>query len=237
MLGIVIPAHNEERDIAACVTAARRAGRHPALVGEPVEVLVVLDSCTDATAVRAAQAGAHTLSVRARNVGTARAVGAEALLARQARWLAFTDADTVVSEGWLVEQLALNTEAVCGSIGVDDWSEHGVHADLLHAHFLETYSDMEGHRHIHGANLGVSAAAYRKVGGFRHLACSEDVDFVRALEAAGVTIAWSAKPRVVTSARREGRASGGFADALLNAIAMRLAAPALPTGAALLATA
>ncbi|AMM25488.1 glycosyltransferase [Variovorax sp. PAMC 28711] len=224
MLGIVIPAHNEERDIHACVRAAQEAAHHPALAGETVEVLVVLDSCTDATAVRAAQAGAHTLSMRARNVGTARAMGAEALLARGARWLAFTDADTVVSPSWLVDQLALNAEAVCGSIGVDDWSPHGAHAALLKAHFLETYTDADGHSHIHGANLGVSAAAYRRAGGFQHLTCSEDVAFVRALEAAGIQIAWSARPRVMTSARREARAEGGFADALLNAIAMRVSA-------------
>ncbi len=225
MLGIVIPAHNEERDIAACVEAARQAARDPLLGEEPVEVLVVLDSCTDATAVRAAQAGAHTLSIRARNVGTARAMGAEALLARGARWLAFTDADTVVSPGWLSDQLALDAEAVCGSIGVDDWSPHGAHAALIHAHFLETYTDADGHSHIHGANMGVSADAYRRAGGFKHLRCSEDVAFVRALEAAGVQIAWSARPRVVTSARRNARAAGGFADALLNAIAVRLATP------------
>lgn len=224
MLGIVIPAHNEENDIARCVGAARLAASHPALAGEAVEVLVVLDSCTDATAVLAAQAGAHTLSMRARNVGTARAMGAEALLARGARWLAFTDADTVVSPGWLADQLSLDAEAVCGSIGVDDWSPHGAHAALLKAHFLETYTDADGHHHIHGANLGVSADAYRRVGGFPHLTCSEDVAFVRALEAAGIQIAWSARPRVATSARREARAEGGFADALLNAIAMRLAA-------------
>ena len=52
----------------------------------------------------------------------------------------------------------------------------------------------------------------------------------------GARVAWSAAPRVVTSARREARAAGGFADALLNAVASRLAAvPELclaPAGAA-----
>jgi len=223
MLGIVIPAHNEQRLIGDSVRAARAASLHPGLEGETVELLVVLDSCTDATGVVAAQGGAHTVSVKVRNVGVARAVGAEALLARGARWLAFTDADTMVSASWLVEQLAQNADAVCGSVGVDDWSPHGLHAELLHAHFLETYSDRDGHRHVHGANLGVSAEAYRRAGGFRHLACSEDVEFVAALEATGACIAWSAAPRVVTSARLDARAAGGFADALLNAIAYRLA--------------
>jgi glycosyltransferase involved in cell wall biosynthesis len=222
MLGIVIPAHNEQDTIAACVQAARRAGGHPRLDNEPVEVIVVLDGCTDATGVIAARSGAITISVRARNVGVARAVGAEALLARGARWLAFTDADTVVSPGWLADQLSLGVDAVCGTVGVEDWSSHGAHAELLRQHFLHSYQDRDGHRHIHGANLGVSALAYRRAGGFRHLGCSEDVDFVRALEASGAHIAWSAKPRVVTSARREARARGGFADALLNAVAQHL---------------
>ena len=223
MLGIVIPAHNEERMIEDSVRAAKAASLHAGLEGESVELLVVLDGCTDATGVLAAQGGAHTVSVKVRNVGVARAVGAEALLARGARWLAFTDADTMVSASWLVDQLAQNADAVCGSVGVEDWSPHGVHGDLLHAHFLETYSDRDGHRHVHGANLGVSAEAYRRAGGFRHLACSEDVALVAALEATGARIAWSAAPRVVTSARREARAAGGFADALLNAVAYRLA--------------
>ncbi|MDL9997420.1 glycosyltransferase [Variovorax sp. J22P240] len=228
MLGIVIPAHNEQDTIADCVGAARRAALHHDLGGEPVEIVVVIDGCTDATGVLAARAGAITISVRARNVGVARAVGAEVLLARGARWLAFTDADTVVSPGWLADQLSLDADAVCGTVGVEDWSQHGVHADLLRRHFLRTYDDRDGHQHIHGANLGVSAPAYRRAGGFRHLGCSEDVDLVRALEASGAKIAWSAKPRVVTSSRREARARGGFADALLHAIVQQLNPTALP---------
>lgn len=223
MLGIVIPAHNEEALIGDCVRAAMRAARHPALDGERVEVLVVLDSCTDATGVIAARGGAFTITVRDRNVGAARAVGAQMLLARGARWLAFTDADTLVSEPWLADQLAQNADAVCGSIGVEDWSAHGIHAELLSAHFRETYRDRNGHRHVHGANLGVSAEAYCKAGGFRYLACSEDVALVAALEDTGARIAWSAEPRVVTSARRHGRAPGGFAEALKQAVAARLA--------------
>ena len=60
------------------------------------------------------------IAVEARNVGLARAAGADALLAEGARWLAFTAADTVVSPRWLVEQLNLQVDAVCGSIGVGD---------------------------------------------------------------------------------------------------------------------
>ena len=223
MLGIVIPAHNEEQLIRGCLSSVRITSQHPALMGEPVEMIVVLDDCTDATGILASCCGAMTVTIRARNVGVARAVGAKALLARGARWLAFTDADTLVSEGWLTTQLSLQADVVCGTVSVLDWSPHGCHAALLQAHFQETYFDGESHRHVHGANLGVSAAAYRRVGGFRHLACSEDVALVNALIDAGCSVSWSSQPRVVTSARTDSRASGGFAGALLNAVAQRLA--------------
>ncbi len=223
MLAIVIPAHDEEETIAQAILAARQSGDDPALQGEPVEVIVVLDHCTDSTDLLAMNCGITTMSIDARNVGQARATGAEEALRRGARWLAFTDADTIVSGTWLADQLSLAADAVCGSVSVDDWSPQGEHADLLRSHFERTYVDRDDHRHVHGANLGVSAAAYRRAGGFQHLACSEDVSLVRALEASGARIAWSAKPRVATSARREGRAKGGFADALLTAVSVRLA--------------
>jgi len=230
MIGIVVPAHNEEACIRACLRALGDAARHPGLDGEAVEIVVVLDECTDATGVHAQACGASTVSIRARNVGMARAVGAEAMLERGARWLAFTDADTVVSPSWIVDQLGLRCDAVCGTVGVADWTPHGENAALLAEHFRETYTDDEGHPHVHGANLGVSAAAYRRAGGFRHLACSEDVAFVDALIASGAHVARSAKPRVVTSARRDARAPGGFADALIHAVVQRLEAVSHPMG-------
>ncbi|SEK17331.1 MULTISPECIES: glycosyltransferase family 2 protein [unclassified Variovorax] len=228
MIGIVIPAHNEEQVIGNCFAAVQRAAQHPALRGEPVETVVVLDDCADATYAVAAAAGATTLSVCARNVGQARAVGAQAMLARGARWLAFTDADTVVSVAWLANQLALKADVVCGTVCVRDWSPHGTNAELLQAHFSETYFDRDGHRHVHGANLSVSAEAYREVGGFRQLACGEDEALVAALVAAGRHVVWSSLPRVVTSARVDARAPGGFSRALLNAVAQRLAGVAAP---------
>ena len=81
-------------------------------------------------------------------------------------------------------------------------------------HYAETYNDADGHRHIHGANLGVTALAYESAGGFPPLACSEDVAFVQALRDSGASIAWSAAPRVMTSARRAYRARGGFGETL-----------------------
>lgn len=67
---------------------------------------------------------------------------------------------------------------------------------------------------MHGANLGVSATAYRRAGGFKALASSEDVALVEALRNTGARIAWSAMPRVETSARQSFRAPLGFGATL-----------------------
>lgn len=235
MIGIVVPAHNEEAVIGKSLAAMRIAASHPALGGEEVEILLVLDSCNDATGDIALAHGIATHCVDARNVGRARAAGADRILEKGARWLAFTDADTIVSPEWLVRQLELDADAVCGSIGIDDWSAHGPDADAIREHFARTYHDVDGHRHIHGANLGVSAAAYVRAGGFPALSCSEDVALVAALQASGARIAWSAAPRVQTSARSDARARGGFGDTLLAVIAAGIAVTAATAAVAVAA--
>jgi glycosyltransferase involved in cell wall biosynthesis len=198
MIAIVVPAHDEERHLGACLRSLRRAARCPRLEGEDVLVVVALDCCTD---------GSHAVAVR---------WGA---LAAGARWLAFTDADSRVAPDWLSQQLAQRSDAVCGTVQVQDWREH---PPAVRAAFEAGYRDADGHGHIHGANLGVSAHAYSGAGGFAPLACHEDVALVRALQAWGARIAWSAAPRVTTSARRSYRACEGFGATL-----ERLALPSL----------
>lgn len=230
MIGVAIPAHDEAAHIAAAVAAVQAAALHPDLQGEPVEVVVVADACSDGTAASAAALGARTLALAHRNVGLARQAGAALLLDRGARWLAFTDADSLVADDWLAAQLGLRAEAVCGCVWVRDWSVHGALAERLARAFDSQYRPVDGHRHIHGANLGMSAEAYRLAGGFAPLRSSEDVALVRALEAAGVPVVFSAKPRVWTSARTEPRAPGGFGEAL-RSMSQALAPPALvPVG-------
>jgi glycosyltransferase involved in cell wall biosynthesis len=211
MIGVIVPAHNEEALLAPCLAALIEASRHEDLAGEVVRVVVVLDACDDFSGAIARAYGVQTLTLKARNVGIARATGADLLLAEGARWLAFTDADSRVSPGWLVAQLAQDADAVCGSIAVDDWSSH---PHSVREYFRKSYVDADGHRHVHGANLGVSAEAYRRAGGFPPLTCSEDVALVDRLIAIGARIAWSAAPRVITSARAAARARGGFGDTL-----------------------
>jgi len=235
MLGIVIPAHDEEACLPGCLAALHAAATHPRLHGEPVLIHVVLDDCGDGSEDilkrwqlrhRDARVTLSYSQIDKRKVGAARASGADRLLRQGVRWLAFTDADTRVSPEWLVQQLALGVDVVCGSVAVDDWSPHAGHAALLRTHFSEHYNDRDGHRHIHGANMGVAADAYIKAGGFEPVPCHEDVYLVAALERIGARFAWSAAPRVVTSARTDARARGGFGDYMLNVIATAAAGTA-----------
>lgn len=218
MIAIIIPAHNEEDYLEQCLIAAKKAASYSARGGEKVHILVVLDTCIDQSEAIAKRLEIETIHVYAQNVGYARAVGAELMISRGARWLAFTDADTIVSETWLYTQLSLGKEAVCGSIEVLDWTPYGEHAAIIRHHFNNHYFDEDNHRHIHGANFGVSVKAYLQAGGFPSLSCSEDVALVNALISNDIEIAWSAAPRVKTSARRDARARGGFGDTLAKAL-------------------
>ena len=207
MIGIVVPAHDEQSLIDACISSLVRASACPQLRGEEVLIVVVLDACRDRTGNIARSLGAKTIDVEARNVGIARSMGAHAALHAGARWLAFTDADSTVAPDWLTAQLALQSDAVCGTVAVNDW---GIYGERMQRHYEASYTDRDGHAHIHGANMGVSAQAYLRAGGFMALSSKEDVALVEALQASGATIAWSAAPRVVTSARQNFKAQGGF---------------------------
>lgn len=222
LIAAIVPAHNEEDHILGCLAALQIAAHCPRLCGEQTVVMVVLDACTDNTRSIAQRMGVTTIALDARNVGSARALGAELALAAGARWLAFTDADTEVAPDWISAQLAQGSDAVCGTVAVCDWGTYG---DTMRSHYDATYTDADGHRHVHGANFGVSARAYERAGGFRALQSSEDVALVEALEASGAKIAWSAAPRVFTSARRVFRAPDGFGATLARVERESLARP------------
>ncbi len=208
MIGIVVPANDEEALIGRCVDALRLAATHAGLRGESVEILVVLDDCRDRTRDIVLARGVACIEVTKKNVGAARAAGAAALIDRGARWLAFTDADSAVAPDWIVRQLETETDAVCGVVAIDDWGDWSAEA---RASYEAAYVDADHHRHIHGASLGVSTDAYLRAGGFQPLRSSEDVALVRQLTGIGAAIRWTNAVRVITSARRLARAPDGFA--------------------------
>ena len=216
--GVVVPAHNEETLLPACLSALRRAARQ---VSVPVHLLVAADSCTDRTAEVARAYGARVIRIRARSVGAARAAGMTELLRLTAGsdpaavWLATTDADTVVPPHWLRRQLShagQGWDVVLGMVNVADWSEHPPHVP---AAFAARYgSGDRPHPHVHGANIGIRASAYRAAGGFRPLRTAEDQALLAAVAEAGCSVLRAGDVTVETSGRRHARAPDGFSHLL-----------------------
>lgn len=216
-LAAVIPVRDEEQLLPATLASVRAAVRalqnvYPVRAG----ITVVLDSCTDGSAAAAAALQRTWTDVDLRllagsfgTVGAARAAGIAALPHLPGLWIANTDADTVVPEHWLLHQYSLAAAGyglVLGTAVPDP-------ADLTAAE-LQAWQRLhplgEGHPHVHGANLGFTAAAYHRAGGFAPLPAHEDVDLAARIKASGA--AWTATDtiRVVTSGRRDGRAPEGF---------------------------
>jgi len=218
-VGVVIPAHDEQQLLPACLRSVAVAAARIA----PVTLIVVaLDRCTDRSAAIVAELAGAGLPVRSvvvprPGVGAARAAGMRAVLAEfgaERTWLASTDADSEVPPNWLERQLAhvrLGAQVVVGTVRVADWS--GQPAEVRDR-FTASYRPQPGHRHRHGANLACDARQYLAAGGYAELACDEDVDLIERLEALGCPMVWAADLPVVTSARLTGRAAGGFADHL-----------------------
>ncbi|MXP21559.1 glycosyltransferase [Gordonia sp. HNM0687] len=215
---VVVPAHNEEVLLPRCLAALEVAAE---AVGADVEIIVVLDACTDAS-WQAVPAHVSSLTCSARSVGAARRAGfgyaAHPDRARahseQTTWYATTDADSEVPPDWLRSQLEAAAEGVDAFVGTvvpvgwDDWPSS------VAGLFADRYRADDNHHHVHGANLGFRADAYRRIGGFAPRTGDEDVDIVRRLMASGARVRRSGRSPVATSTRRDGRTDAGFAGYL-----------------------
>lgn len=225
-IAVVIPAHDEETLLPGALRAVAVAARHPAVRGIEIRTVVAADSCTDATAAVALRAGAAVVAGTWHNAGLARAAGVAWALGREpgdaaTLWIASTDADSRVPPGWLAHQSAQaerGWEAVVGTVAVRRWPGHLGTLAALHRERYEASRPAPGqwwaHPHVHGANLGVAADAYRSVGGFPPVPLGEDQGLVDALDAAGHRVLRTAECPVTTSSRLHARASGGFGDYL-----------------------
>ncbi|TXD98628.1 glycosyltransferase [Psychrobacter frigidicola] len=215
-IAIVIPAHNEAMTIINCLASVQTAIEQlPSTIA--AYPLVVLDSCTDNTLELIKTAGVDYICCDYHCVGRVRDMGIRHAIAHGANWLACTDADSVVTTDWLVQQINHTTQQptdmICGVVSVDSWTHL---TPQTQEDYIKHYQDMMGHHHIHGANLSFSSEAYLAVGGFAPLPCHEDVDLVKKFETRGYAITWSNRVRVITSSRLEARATEGFAAFLAN---------------------
>jgi glycosyltransferase involved in cell wall biosynthesis len=219
---VVVPARDEEGLIGRCLESlsTARGELRAARPSLSVRITVVLDRCVDGTARIVERAsGVESLPVTALSVGSARAAGVQHAARMHAShrtdrvWVACTDADSAPSPGWLVGQVRCAEAGYAARIGTVLPDLKGTEP-LLHQRWLDRHDDHLDHRHVHGANLGFSLAAYLQVGGFTHQECGEDVDLVSRLRRAGLLVLATADDPVATSGRRTSRVRGGFADYL-----------------------
>lgn len=219
---VVIPARNEEERILDCLAHLEETieflrSVHPVIT---VNVHMVLDACTDSTETLATtefgdRQWLHLHVDRLANVGMARGLGVLRALDNskpdpRSTLLAFTDADSRVPLHWLasmVGYLESGSDAILGTVRPDSV---GLKASI-HQAWRTSYTSEDGHRHVHGANLGVRASTYLAVGGFPPLESDEDVHLVRRLASSGARISRSGSLCVLTSSRLVGRAPKGFA--------------------------
>lgn len=217
-VAIVVPARDEQTLLPRCLEAlAAAAGNSPV----PTRTIVVLDSCTDASAVVCRDHRVETIEVAFANVGRARRAGvAHALQGgppASSLWIANTDADSQVPLDWIAEQVRLANEGADTVVGLVDVTPD-VEGPILRAHqsaYSRQIRPNGSHGHVHGANLGIRASTYLDVGGFPPLSDHEDRELVRRMRAMrSVLTVTTATLRVKTSGRTEGRCHDGFARSM-----------------------
>jgi len=218
---VAVPARNESSTVAACIESIDLAARH---VRNEVTVVLAADSCTDDTAriAESVEVTACRLSVIEGTWGSAGATRAAAVNhglsplggAAPAAWIANTDADCAVPPSWLRlhATMAWSVDAIAGIVRLDPRTTE---PRLLDAFDGSYRLDGGRHPHVHGANIGVSARAYRSVGGWcTSTAVGEDHVLWNALVAAGHRVRQATALSVFTSARVNSRVVGGFATDL-----------------------
>ena len=200
MLSFVVPAHNEEASIAAVVAAIAAAA---GAAGAAHEIVVVDDAATDATAERAAAAGARVLPVAYRQIAATRNAGARAA---RGEVFVFVDADTLIDADVVAAlQRALAAGAIGGGAAIrfDEPVPRWVRWTL--PAFLWLFRRL---RFTGGCFLYATRTAFDAVGGFDEtLYASEELTLCRALKRQGEFVIL--RESVLTSGRKVRTYSGG----------------------------
>lgn len=228
-LGVLIPAHNEEEEIAGCLDSViESVSQVPEDLAQfTSRIVVVVDDCTDNTAglVRefsARNADVIALTTKFRNVGKARNFASKHFIQfvtsiEQVNlahaWIAFTDADSRVPVHWISSHLEAAAAGVDCLVGTVAPRPETGSAELI-SKWHSQHELLDEHSYIFGANLGLRGSYLETIGGIPHLKCGEDTAVVSAVLRAGGYVKRTDECRVLTSARLQGRARGGFSSYL-----------------------
>ena len=201
----------------------------------PFTLALLLDNCTDDSAATIDRLAArqpfavrvhHCDARHAPNAGLARGRAVEMAIAGLADGILLTtDADSAPADDWIAANLAAlrHADLIAGRImrpaGSSPLHDRIVaYYDRLHALRRSIdpvpWEDARSHHWTSGASMAMRIATYRALGGFTPLAQGEDAALADRAGRIGMRVRRDARVMAATSARRDGRAEGGFAAML-----------------------
>jgi glycosyltransferase involved in cell wall biosynthesis len=194
---VIIPAYNEEKYITQTIVSLKKLSR------KPDEIIIVDGGSTDKTASVAREAGAKVITVAHRGIGFARQQG---LKIATGDIVAFTDADTVVPDNWLVSiESTLNHPGVVGTFGSfrvpDGWWLYRFYINVLQPVLNQIYYWL-GIPMAPGQNIAFWRKVANEVGGFpEDFKIAEDIEMARRLMTKGKVV-YRPNLIVISSGRR-----------------------------------
>lgn len=179
VLSIAIPAHNEERYIARCIGSIASSAQ---TAGQPVEIVVALNRCTDRTQQIAESLGARCVVNDTKCIA---AVRNSAVRATTTSAIATLDADSWMSSHTVSEILKRISDNRFIGGGAALWPERVSIGILFSLLMVAPYVISRG---VSAGMFWFSREAFEAVGGFdESLVSAEDVDFGLRLKAHGRT--------------------------------------------------
>jgi GT2 family glycosyltransferase len=182
-VSFVVPVRNDAVRLKTCLRSIALNDHG----SDQIEVIVVDNGSTDASAAVARRCGADVLSIEHARVAELRNQGARRA---SADVLAFIDADNEIAAGWVyaaLECLRLPKTAVVGALyqpPVD-----GTWVQRTYGHLRGIPDGQHDADWLGSGNLAVSRAAFEAVGGFdTTLETCEDVDFCHRIRARGLRV-------------------------------------------------
>jgi glycosyltransferase involved in cell wall biosynthesis len=173
-ISVVIPARDEERYIAQCIRAARRAADYAAL---PAEIIVVLNRCTDATESIARELGALCVSEDRACLAAIRNRGVRVATADV---VVTVDADSVMSENALAQIAGRLASGRYAGGGTLIWPERWSLGIALSGLLLLPYALVA---RISCGMFWFERSAFDAIGGFDESMVSvEDIDFAKRMK-------------------------------------------------------
>jgi cellulose synthase/poly-beta-1,6-N-acetylglucosamine synthase-like glycosyltransferase len=189
----IIPAHNEQEFIAACIASVFKCGHPRGLL----EILVVDHSSTDATKALADRAGATVLQLKGGRIGAVRNAG---LRAAKGEFIAFVDGDCLVPATWLRSAIhILESDSRIGAVGgpclspnTGSWVERSLAPCYVRPGIVKPAKALATSSFIARARL------LKEIGQFdESLISGEDDDLSNRIRQRGLALAWASDCHII----------------------------------------